>query len=258
MIYAAFGLTIDSEVPLPLPAGAGAADVWVRRGAGEGFRFGGLAASAREIWVDGADERLVLGAGLGIVLHERGFLVLHATTVTRDGEAVAFLGEPGAGKSSLGAAFLSQGWELVSDDVTAVDDEGLVRPGYPRMKLSRDAAEAFGFKPGPRVHPEVEKHWVEVGSFAPGPAALRRALVLAPAPNALMALVRHSYCPALLGGDAQARHFAQCGRLVERIEIAEACPPRGWEALSTFCVQLSDHRRRGPFPRLPLAPPRSM
>jgi hypothetical protein len=48
----------------------------------------------------------LLGQALSFALIKQGFDPLHATTVTVAGEAVAFLGECGFGKSSLAATFL--------------------------------------------------------------------------------------------------------------------------------------------------------
>jgi hypothetical protein len=50
----------------------------------------------------------------------RGLEVFHASGVVIDGRALLFAGPPGAGKSSLAAALLSAGGQLLSDDVVAL------------------------------------------------------------------------------------------------------------------------------------------
>lgn len=74
--------------------------------------------------VDGASRRTVrlalLGQGMAVLLHQRGFLVLHASAVEIAGRAVAFLGDSGSGKSTLAAALHERGHRLVADDVVAV------------------------------------------------------------------------------------------------------------------------------------------
>jgi hypothetical protein len=57
----------------------------------------------------------------------RGLEVFHASGVVLDGRALVFAGPPGAGKSSLAAALLNVGGQLLSDDVVALapSDSGL-------------------------------------------------------------------------------------------------------------------------------------
>jgi HPr kinase/phosphorylase len=43
-------------------------------------------------------------------------MLLHASCAARSGEAVLFLGPPGAGKSDLTLRLLARGWALVADD----------------------------------------------------------------------------------------------------------------------------------------------
>ena len=58
---------------------------------------------------------------LSFSLLSLGYEPLHATAVVVDGEAVAFLGDCGYGKSTLGAAFLARGFPLLTDDVLALE-----------------------------------------------------------------------------------------------------------------------------------------
>ena len=55
-----------------------------------------------------------LGMGFGLLLRPRGLVVLHASSVDIDGKAVAFVGNPGRGKSTLALALLEQGHKLVA------------------------------------------------------------------------------------------------------------------------------------------------
>jgi hypothetical protein len=68
----------------------------------------------------------------------RGQEVFHAAGVVVAGEAVLFAGEPGAGKSSLAAAFLRRGAGLLGDDAIALEaGEGgiLAHPGVGSLHL---------------------------------------------------------------------------------------------------------------------------
>ena len=78
---------------------------------------------------------------LSFALLKQGIEPLHATAVVLDGRAVAFLGDCGYGKSSLGAAFVQTGHRLLTDDVLVVSRDPaqhhrmLAHPGPPRLKL---------------------------------------------------------------------------------------------------------------------------
>ncbi|HEX6099715.1 MAG TPA: hypothetical protein VF432_25600 [Thermoanaerobaculia bacterium] len=195
-LHQAFALTIDSEIPLiELPAGEGAPDVVVAVGPVEGapapsegwtviaapgevrgwMPQGGAfhVRGGREILVEpisGADPRAVrlgiVGPLLGVILMQRGLFVLHASTVAIDGQAVAFFGPSGRGKSTLIAAFTRAGHPLIADDMTVIDTSGVppfVQPGFPRVKLWPDSASALehDVESLPLIHPERTKRSVQ-------------------------------------------------------------------------------------------------
>jgi hypothetical protein len=78
---------------------------------------------------------------LSCALLKQGIEPLHATVVVIRGQAIAFLGNCGFGKSSLGAAFLRSGHAILTDDmlVTSVSNHRertvVAHPGPPRIKL---------------------------------------------------------------------------------------------------------------------------
>lgn len=75
---------------------------------------------------------------IGLILFQRGYFLLHASSVQVGNEAWCFMGLPGAGKSTTAAAFLKAGCKLLSDDLTAITfTEGIafVVPAYPQLKL---------------------------------------------------------------------------------------------------------------------------
>lgn len=88
----------------------------------------------------------VLGAVLAILCHQRGLIPLHASCIEIAGQAVAFAGPVGAGKSTLAAAARRAGHRILSDDVTVLAGDGSrvdVLPSYPRLRLWQDAWSAL-------------------------------------------------------------------------------------------------------------------
>jgi hypothetical protein len=120
-----------------------------------------VAADGRRITCRRAEESslesfqvYMLGQALSFALVTQGFEPLHATVVTVDGRAVAFLGDHGFGKSSLASCFLDAGDRLVTDDLLMLQDSStgiLAYPGPPRLKLFPAMAIRFLGHTGNRV-----------------------------------------------------------------------------------------------------------
>ena len=75
-----------------------------------------------------------------------GFEPLHATAVVFEGQAVAFLGDCGFGKSTLAAAFLQAGHRLLTDDLLLLQTRTraiVAFPGPARIKLFPEVALRF-------------------------------------------------------------------------------------------------------------------
>lgn len=265
--YTAYGLGIHSFLPLPeLVAGNGKADVIFRPGKVNGAnlqtldearsfkatsneayysmegvgRF--LVRGGQEVIVDpspGADERTVrlclLGPIAALLLHQRGRLILHASAVAVGGNAIAFMGGQGWGKSTIAAAFHVRGHGTLADDVTALQlDSGrpMALPAFPQIKLWPNSIVALGDVPEtlPIVHPDFAKRAFRVTSgFADAPLPLKRIYVLASGPRveieslspqeALVELIGHSYAARfgkeLLQATGIATHFKQCAQVVQ-------------------------------------------
>ena len=85
----------------------------------------------------------LLGQALAVALVQQQFEPLHATVVVADGRAIAFLGHPAFGKSTLAACFLEGGHRLLTDDLLVLQEcSGGLRayPGPARIKLFPHAA----------------------------------------------------------------------------------------------------------------------
>jgi hypothetical protein len=216
-----------------------------------------LIREGREIVVEpvsGVEEHVlrlfILGPALALLLQQRGLLVLHASAVAVDGGAVAFLGGSGWGKSTMAAALHARGYDLVSDDVTAVyleGDDPMVLPGFPQLKLWPDVAVSLGkaLDTLPRLHPQLEKRACRVVNELPHtPLPLSRSYVLDEGTNhtiepigkqdALVELIRHSYGVRLLQPVNARLHFLQCANLASKVPVRRLKRLRSLPALSAL------------------------
>lgn len=196
--YHAFGLKLASELELPeLHPGRGPADLTIhfhRLPIGErapdtpwaeisddgliirleGIRYlvnGGTSIDiAAPSGLEEANIRSwLLGTVAAAVLHQRGYLPIHANVIVHGAEAAAFAGDSGAGKSTLAAWMEVQGRRVLTDDLCAIQflSEGaVVFEGIPRVKLWGDTLRAFGRTPEglAKVATDLDKYQVPLGT----------------------------------------------------------------------------------------------
>jgi hypothetical protein len=110
----------------------------------------------------------ILGTCLGVLLHQRGILPLHASAIVTNHGAVLFTGPSGVGKSTLLAAFLQRDYLMLADDVSGIilDRQNLpvVLPAIPRTKLWADTIKHLGYDLDtlPRLRPVEEKYGLSI------------------------------------------------------------------------------------------------
>lgn len=142
------------------------------------------------------------------LLNQQGRLVVHASSVALpDGKVVAFLGTTGQGKSTLAAALMEYGCELITDDCLLLGCEQnlvLAVPAYRSLRLWPDSMGALfrgpsNFLP---ISPSMDKYqWILPDTSSIGVAArLAAVFVLSPPPG--MADPSQSRIEALRGAEA--------------------------------------------------------
>jgi hypothetical protein len=262
--YSAYNLRIRSEIRLPeLPYGLPGNGLEVRLAPADGaskpraiewretpsrealFSFTGvgsfLVRAGSEIIITpapGADHSIfhlyVEGMMLASALHQRDFLVLHASVIDLNGRAIALMGPIGAGKSTFASAFLSRGFRILADDNAALESRAetlRVLPAFPSLKVYPEVALSLGhsdlaLRP---MHPSQAKHAQRVnGAFSVSPLPLEAIYVLDRGTDAaisalstlesMTALIRHSV-PTRWGVSGDARHLMMCAALVNRVPI---------------------------------------
>lgn len=232
-----------------------------------------LVRGGQEIIVDlipNVEESVVrlflLGAGLGMLLYQRGLFVLHASSIALDGHGIAFIGDKGWGKSTTAGMLHKRGHKLFADDVTALDlskpDRPMLLPGYSQLKLWPESAEALGQKTEDlsRLHPQLEKRDFQPENSLVATAQPLKQLyllgsgeTLAIEPlsgqNALSALMQNWYCarfgPQMFDIVDQGQHFLNCTRLLKQAPIFHLKRERSLAALSDIASLVETHVKQG-------------
>ena len=91
-----------------------------------------------------------MGMNLQMALGYRRHLLLHASTVERDGRALLMTGLSGSGKSTLAALLGEAGWRLMGDEFALLDlDTGTLHP-FPRaVSLKNQSVYVMEERAGP-------------------------------------------------------------------------------------------------------------
>ena len=282
-VYTAYNLCIHSEIPLlETMAASGVADVTVRLGKLDdisrtsldwGHRFLGymsetgslLIKDGKEIILDpvpGATDQMlrstVLGPAMSVILRQRGLLVIHASAAVINHQASAFMGGSGWGKSTLAKAFHRQGYDILTDDVLAIDTQAnppLAYPAFPQMRLWSEAAVALGHQASELspLHRNTSKLAYEFNhGFRQVPAPLRRIYVLAKGAQhdivkldsqaAFTELVRHTRgISNLKSSEFVTSHLRQCAHLINTIEFYRFTRKPSLEDLPDLIAMVETH-----------------
>jgi hypothetical protein len=173
---------------------------------------------------------------MATLLYQRGLLVLHASAVEVEGQAVVFVGASGWGKSSLAASLHARGHKVIADDVVAVDLNSsvpLAIPGFPQVKLDPEFAFWLGHDASSLIplHPLESKRGMRVVDRFAATATplgliylLDRATERGPESttlhpqDVLIEFVRHSF-PARLLHSGGAPHLRQCASLAKHVPV---------------------------------------
>lgn len=277
-IYKAYGLLFSSELLIPeLLEAEGTPDVVIKLGGvpdslvnpvGAGARFqatpqefllkldniaGFYVTGGNEITIEiwGSDNAsdiklFLLGSVFGALLQQRGYLVLHGSSIEINGKGVFFTGVSGIGKSTLAATFQNKGYRVLTDDVCAVkiDQDGTpyIIPGFPSLKLWKDAAERLdrnvaGLEP---IRRNMDKFRIDIEtSFYDQPIMLQKIYVLGTEERSdielaeivgmgkLESVINNTYRYRFLNGQGvKSLHFQQCTSVVNKAAIYNVFRPK--------------------------------
>ena len=203
-------------------------------------------------------EIYLLGAVLSFWLERQGIPALHASAISIDGGAAAFLSRNKGGKSALAAALMQAGYPLLTDDILPLvrqEETFLGRPGYPNMRMWPEQVQYFlgHYEDLEIIHPALSKRRVPVGpdgfgTFCNLPQPLDCLYLpkrlstgnwgtqiditpVSPA-AAVIELIRHSFAAPIveaLGWQRQRLDFF--AQLVQKVPLRQITYPSGFDHL---------------------------
>jgi hypothetical protein len=180
---------------------------------------------------------LLLGQGMGILLHQKGYLVLHGSAVKMGDNAIGFIGDCGEGKSTTTAALNSRGHPLITDDVLVIgfdkNNKPVLLPSFPRIKLWDDVIDLLteGKEFFPKIHPKFQKYSYNIDeNFVEDQLPLKTLYVIEKSEkniitplksqqDALIELVRNAYMIFLLNKKEKNENLIQSARTVNNIDV---------------------------------------
>ncbi|MGB8699344.1 MAG: hypothetical protein WCD18_08015 [Thermosynechococcaceae cyanobacterium] len=186
----------------------------------------------------------IAGSIIATLLYQRGYsTILHASAIALHDQVVCFLGNSGDGKSSMAAALIAQGHQIVSDDVVPLiveTDAVKVVPAYPQIKMGPAIATALGYDLDQLIflHPRLGEYaYRSETDFDPSPLRLTRIYILNDSEalsvepltlqSAMLELIRHTYgLQPLAAAIDRKRHFRQCTELLQQVSVCRLNRPR--------------------------------
>ena len=203
---------------------------------------------------------IVAGSVFSALLHQRGASAFHASAVRTQSGAAMFLGHSGSGKSSLAAAMVDQGLQLLADDLTGIalqqDGRAVALPGAARVRLHKDSLDMLNWQlqPADSMHPLFGKYPVAIERFHAAPLELHAVYMLTqgdrprieieslPPLAAFKALWQHTYRKAYVHGiGAMPAHFRILKTVSKRVHVQRVTRPArtaGEDLLQTLASRI--------------------
>ncbi|MBN2633579.1 MAG: hypothetical protein JXR66_08490 [Bacteroidales bacterium] len=200
-----------------------------------------------EIGADPDWVRLYLnGQVLVALLHQRKIISFHASSFVYDGRGVMILGESGAGKSSLTAAFVLKGDLLLTDDVTPVvllGSEMRIMPLHGSIRIRKNTAEQLNLNSDKLREAEygTGKQYLLTGNAREENYPLQTILKIEigevaspefskPTPADLFSYLRSEICLSeILPGmpETEAAYFKQMVQIINKVQFVRVVRPAG-------------------------------
>jgi hypothetical protein len=208
-------------------------------------------------------RHLLLNQVIPLLFSHLGKLVLHASACAMPQGVIAFMGTPGAGKSTLAASFGLRGFPIISDDCLLVEEharEIVTTRSFPGLRLWPESVAAlFQRKPGlqPLAHGTDKKRVLFDQDRFDGPLSLLAIYVLARPENvaeinsvtitslatneALLETIKHTFQLDITDREKLAQAFKQYEWLAKSVSFFRLTYPRDHTFLSAVNQSILNH-----------------
>ncbi len=206
---------------------------------------------------------MMLKWGLGLLLHQKGYLVIHGCSVVLNNQsAVLFSGENGAGKSTTTLAFLKAGSRYNSDDILVIDfSRGYpeILPSFPSLKIWEESFHGLDFTPEKKSlvtfaqnSRSTKFQFSSQAYFTNRRVPVKAVYYLMPADDhfpeaekvtglsAFFLILRQFYFNSqALGGNFTGSHFRQINQLLTGVPVFRMNRPVNFALLEQFVHEIS-------------------
>jgi len=224
-----------------------------------------------EIWIVSDEnepghniESILVGPALGAILRLRGVVCLHSSVINIDGKAIAFIGRKRAGKSTMAATFVKNGYNAVADDVAAIiyEHSYQVVPGYPKVRLRPQSLSAIhngNAEDYQQVYTNRDSRYTDIThSFEAAPLPLGAIYVLNPmrgigkipqiepldATQKMVEVMPHLFAGYILNEELKKQEFTFIASLIKQIPIRKINFEHNLDLLDTNCAEIAKDFRK--------------
>lgn len=281
--YQAFGLNFISEFEIPefVPVQSDMNDIFIKQGfvpenitnaQKEGVRFqarnnefllnvDGLARyyirNGNEIIVQTSKKQIdkevrlfLLGSALGALFIQRGLLPVHGSAIKTGDSACIFSGLSGVGKSSIIAGFIQKGFKFLADDISLINKDLNIVPGFPFLKVWDDVLQELKIESNSlnQVRPGIKKYHLPVdNNFYIEPLPVDKIFILTVKNTPgfeyeeikgiakFNVLRNNTYRYRFISGlDKQKDHFSVLNKLIAKTKVYRVSRPQNPMQLNEF------------------------
>jgi len=198
-----------------------------------------------DLFKENADEEVrlfLLGSAFGALFLQRGLLPIHGSSIKTGTSATIFTGLSGVGKSSMAAYLINLGYQAMADDISVVNDNLDVVPGFPNLKIWDDVLKKLDItnESLSQIRPDIKKYKLSIiDNYFNQDLPLRNIVILASknSPgfeyeelkgmkkfNAIRKnTYRHKF---VLGLEKQEDHFQILNKLLPKIKVFRVSRPQ--------------------------------
>ena len=194
------------------------------------------------------------GVVMAAVLYQRKNFVAHGSAIAIQDKAVLFLGDSGAGKSSLALAFHQHQCPVITDDLASIhlhDHLPFIHPALPQIRTTEETAQHLNLDwANLSPIPGLAKRYLNFeADFETEALPVAQIYILKNADEItiqdltgqqkMMELMHHSEVMHLFSQN-QSQHFLSCASLASKVPIQTLQRPKDWAHLDTVITTIQE------------------